>query len=67
MKSVLSKFYYFFLRYIDGNNLDIRFELSAICGDIEIIKINIANPLKTFICNKKLSTLQIAIHQVKSH
>ena len=54
MKSVLSKFYYFFLRYIDGNNLDIRFELSAICGDIEIIKINIANPLKTFMCNKKI-------------
>ena len=50
MKSVLSKFYYFFLRY----NLDIRFELSAICGDIEIIKIYIANPLKTFICNKKI-------------
>ena len=54
VKSVLSKFYYFFLRYIDGNNLDIRFELSAICGDIEIIKINIANPLKTFMCDKKI-------------
>lgn len=55
VKSVLSKFYYFFLCYIDGKNLGIRLELSAICGDVEIIKKkNISHPLKTFMCNKKI-------------
>ena len=36
---------------MDGNNLDIRLELSAICGDIEIIIMDMACPLKTFMCN----------------
>ena len=48
VKSVLSKFYYFFLCYIDGKNLGIRLELSAICGDVEIIKKKHFSSLENF-------------------
>ena len=46
--------YHLLLRYINGKlGQKIWLEASAICGDIQIIKMNMALLLETIMCDKK--------------